>query len=315
MSMNLGGMDLNLMFALDALLRERNVTRAAERLNLTQPTVSASLSRLRRHFDDELLRRNGNQFDLTPLAVRLQPLVEEALDAAQRMFGAHLVVDPTQSSRRFSILTSDYGMNVVGVPWSSAVARFAPSIRMVFSTLAMEALDPPEVRLRDVDGVIAPQGFVPDSLPHIDLVSDRWVIVADASTTLSAYPSIEELRALPWATAFEGPSRTPAGLHRSEWARMAPRVSVVVDAFASIPLAVRGTKRVALMQERLISALGADHGLRILEPPMRTEPIRLAFWWHPSYTADPEHRWLRAHLGPFRESAATAMRKAGTPDA
>lgn len=78
--MSLGNLDLNLMLALDALLREANVTRAAERLNLTQPTLSASLARLRKHFDDELLRRHGNELRPTPLAIRLRPLVEETLN-------------------------------------------------------------------------------------------------------------------------------------------------------------------------------------------------------------------------------------------
>jgi DNA-binding transcriptional LysR family regulator len=89
--LSLGNLDLNLMRALDALLCEVSVTRAAERLNLTQPTLSASLSRLRKHFGDELLRREGNQLELTPLAVRLRPLVRDALDSAERLFRAHVV--------------------------------------------------------------------------------------------------------------------------------------------------------------------------------------------------------------------------------
>lgn len=223
------------------------------------------------------------------------------MQATQRVFEAHVSVDPRSSTRRFSILTSDYGLQVVGAPWSALVVRLAPAMRLAFTTLAMEAISPPEVRLRDVEGAIAPHGFVPDSMPHIDVCDDRWVILADGDNTrLSAVPSMDELAQLPWASAFEGPVRTPAGLHRGEWARMVTRLSVVVDTFAAIPRVVRGTDRVALVQERLISALGLD-GLRVVEPPVHTEPIRLAFWWHPTYTGDPEHRWLRGHLGPLRE--------------
>lgn len=154
----LGNLDLNLMRALDALLREANVTRAAERLNLTQPTLSACLARLRKHFGDDLLRREGNQLELTPLALRLQPLVGEALDSAERLFRAHVVFDPASSTRRFVVVASDYGTGVVGAWWSAAVSRSAPYMRTAFRNWPFESLFPVEVRARDMDGMIAPTG-------------------------------------------------------------------------------------------------------------------------------------------------------------
>ncbi len=295
--MSLGNLDLNLMLALDALLLEANVTRAAERLNLTQPTLSASLARLRKHFGDELLRRNGNRLELTPLAIRLRPLVGEALDSAQRLFNAHVVFDPAQSTRRFSVVASDYGLGVVGARWSGIVSRSGPNIRLKFCALAFEALSPPEVRARDLDGLLAPHGFLPEDLPHLDLFEDRWVIIADeANDAVSSQPTLDELCNLPWATAFEGANEVPAGLQRRDWAVIAARVQVVVDSFTAIPLCVRGTPRVALIQERLIDALGARTGLHMVEPPFSVDPIVMAFWWHPAYEVDPEHVWLRSQL-------------------
>ncbi len=81
-------LDLNLLLALDALLTERNVTRAAERLGLSQPTVSAALGRLRRHFGDELLHRIGNRYELTPLAQQLSARTTPALADVRRVFDA-----------------------------------------------------------------------------------------------------------------------------------------------------------------------------------------------------------------------------------
>lgn len=156
--------------------------------------------------------------------------------------------------------------------------------------------------MRDVDGVLAPEGFLPETIPHIDLFVDRWVVVADESNAaVSAAPTLDELAGMPWASAFEGPLHTPAGIQRAEWAYMTRQIGVVVDTFAALPLCVRGTNRVALMQERLVQALDAGRGLRILEPPVKIESFRLAFWWHPAFSQDSEHRWLRALLGYFRQ--------------
>lgn len=294
---NIASLDLNLLVALDALLREANVTRAAERLNLTQPTLSAALSKLRRHFDDELLVRLGNTLELTPLAVRIRPLVAESIVSVTRVFGAHLDFDPRTSKRRFSILSSDYGVGVAGTRWSNAVARLSPNIRMAFSSTAEKDLSPPEVRLRDVDGVLAPQGFFPETLPHLDVLDDRWVLIADErNTALDEHPTIEQLAALPWATTFESPRVAPAGIDRAVWAKMSSHISVVLSSFSAIPLCVRGTSRVALVQEALLTALGAEHGLRVYAPPVPIDPITLSFWWHPTFNNDVEHIWLRAQL-------------------
>jgi len=296
----LGNLDLNLMRALDALLREGNVTRAAERLNLTQPTLSGSLSRLRKHFGDELLRRDGNQLELTPLGLRLRPLVGEALDAAERLFRAHVVFDPATSTRRFTVVASDYGTGVVGAWWSACLSSRAPHMRAAFRNWPFDSLFPLEVRARDVDGLIAPHGLPPESMPHADVVTDRWVIVADRENKLiSDQPTFGELIALPWVSAFDGPRQVPAGIDPREWSSISASVQVVVDSLADLPLCVRNTNRVGIAQERLITALGTDVGLRILEPPFTVEPIRLAFWWHPAYDSDPEHVWFRSLLADF----------------
>ena len=90
----LARLDLNLLVSLDALLTERSVTRAAQRLNLSQPALSASLARLRLHFNDQILSREGNSYQLTPLASRLAEQTGLALDAAQRVFASQAAWDP-----------------------------------------------------------------------------------------------------------------------------------------------------------------------------------------------------------------------------
>jgi hypothetical protein len=111
---NLAGLDLNLLVALRALIEEQNVTRAGERVGLTQPAMSAALARLRRHFGDELMVRHGNRYELTPLGVALRHRTELAVVAVERVFAAQPDFDPTTSEREFTVLLSDYALMVLG---------------------------------------------------------------------------------------------------------------------------------------------------------------------------------------------------------
>src|SRR5829696_6453088 len=112
--MNLSNLDLNLLVPLDALLRERSVTRAAASLGLSQPSLSSSLARLRRHFQDELLTRVGNSYELTPVAVQLRKRTEAALVGVERAFATEPGFDPATSQREYRIVASDYPMAVLG---------------------------------------------------------------------------------------------------------------------------------------------------------------------------------------------------------
>src|SRR5688500_10858331 len=130
MAGSLRNLDLNLLPTLDALLRERNVTRTAEQLGLSQPAVSASLGRLRRHFGDELLHRTGNRYELTPLALQLRSRTESALHGVHRVFDASPEFDPGASDRQFTLMISDYAMAVFGERLISRLATDAPKIRL-----------------------------------------------------------------------------------------------------------------------------------------------------------------------------------------
>ena len=119
----LSRLDLNLLVSLDALLTERSVTRAAERLHLSQPALSASLARLRTHFNDPILARTGNTYELTPLASRLSEHTAAALDAARRVFESQAEWDPSQSTREFAIYGSDYSLATTGRRLAAARRR------------------------------------------------------------------------------------------------------------------------------------------------------------------------------------------------
>ena len=157
----LSRLDLNLLVALDALLTEQSVTRAAERLHLSQPALSASLARLRTHFNDPILARRGNTYELTPLAFRLIEHTTTALEAARRVFESQATWNPRDSTREFSVYGSDYGFATIGTAVSKLAAERAPGVRFRFMLHNPSIVDEVSTRLRagrrDAD---------PPRLPH-----------------------------------------------------------------------------------------------------------------------------------------------------
>src|SRR5215218_3914438 len=138
---NIASLDLNLLVSLDALMQERSVTRAAARMGLSQPALSASLARLRRHFGDELLTRVGNEYRLTPLAVQLRELARLALSGVERVFTAQTEFDPASSRREFSLQVSDYVVAILGDTLAELLAEEAPNARLRFLANTPAAVD------------------------------------------------------------------------------------------------------------------------------------------------------------------------------
>ncbi|MET0417141.1 MAG: LysR family transcriptional regulator [Actinoplanes sp.] len=294
--MNLASLDLNLLVALDALLQERSVTRAAAKMGLSQPALSASLARLRRHFDDELLTRVGNEYRLTPLAAQLKVRAQAAMSGVERVFTAQPEFDPASSGREFSLLVSDYMLTVLGDTVARLIGDEAPASRLRYLANTPERVDRAAQLLMSTDLLVLPHGFVSD-LAHHDLYRDEWVCVVAADNTLvGAALTVDQLRTLPWVFTYHGPTAsTPAG-RQMQILGIEPRVQVVTENFLTVPGMVAGTDRIALMQRRLVDLLPLNTGIRALPPPFEAAPLVEAMWWHPMYDADPGHRYLRTVL-------------------
>lgn len=123
-------LDLNLIVSLDALLQERSVSKAAARLGLSQPALSASLARLRRHFDDDLLARVGNRYELTPLAAQLVDVTASAMAGVLRVFTSAAQFDPATATREFTVVLSDYATTVLGPALAELSAEQAPGVHL-----------------------------------------------------------------------------------------------------------------------------------------------------------------------------------------
>ncbi len=295
----LANLDMNLLVSLDALLQERSVSRAAERLGLSQPSLSASLARLRRHFRDDLLARVGNRYELTPLAAQLAEQTTSALAAVARVFASEPDFDPATSEREFTVLISDYAITVLGPPLAGLLQQ-APHVRLRLHQLPVSAVDDAAQALRDVDAMVLPHGFLSD-LPSRQLFTDQWVcIVAAGHSAIGEKLTMADLERLPMVVTYQTPTAyTPAGKQLSILG-VQPPVQLVTETFLALPFLVAASNGVALIQERLARQLTPAVPIRVLPCPFDVAPLMEALWWHPMYNRDAGHRWL---LQLFTEAA------------
>ncbi|PSL51935.1 DNA-binding transcriptional LysR family regulator [Saccharothrix carnea] len=288
--MNLSSLDLNLVVALRALLEERNVTRAGQRIGVTQPAMSATLARLRRHFDDPLLSRTGSQYELTPLGAVLRDRAATACDVLERVFSSQADFDPRTDTREFTLISSDYGAAVFGVALARELHEVAPGVRLTFRQTSPSLLENPGALLSTVDGLLLPHGVL-DGFPAVELFTDRWVcLVADDHPEVGDELTLDDLARLPWAV-YQRTYDAPVTRQLSMLG-ISPEVDVSVPSFHLLPPLVAGTRRVALAQQRLVERFPAP-GVRTLPCPFPAVPLQEALWWHPVHTQDAGHLWLR----------------------
>lgn len=291
---SLSRLDLNLLVSLEALLTERSVTRAAERLHLSQPALSASLARLRTHFNDPILARRGNTYELTPFAMRLTEHTTTALEAARRVFESQATWAPQQSTREFSIYGSDYGFATIGAVVSRLATERASGVRFRFMLHTPSVVEDAANRLRSADAMIIPHGFLSD-LAYEDLWRDDWfAVVAESNEAVGDELTMDDLATLPFAMTYASRSAFTSASRQIQQLGVEPHIAVVVESFLSLPHFILGTDRVGLIQGALVPIATATPGIRAVRLPFAATPLVNALWWHPVHSRDPEHAWMRS---------------------
>ena len=297
-AVNLANLDLNLLVSLDALLQQRSVTRAAAQMGLSQPALSASLARLRRHFGDELLTRVGNEYRLTPLAVQLRELARLALTGVERVFAAQPEFDPASSTREFSLLVSDYGVAVLGDTIAATARRggaarpaaaVAPTRRTSVDRAEQVLL---EHRPAGAAARLRHRPVAPRPLPR--RMGVRGVGGQRRGGGDGAHRRPPGRRCRGWST-YHGPDRGDAGRAADAHARHRAARPGGHRELPDRPGARRGQRpRSRSLQRRLVRPAPARRrGPRALPCPVEVGPLVEAMWWHPAFDDDPEHAYLR----------------------
>jgi DNA-binding transcriptional LysR family regulator len=299
--MHFKGLDLNLLAALDVLLHEKNTTRAGERLCLSQSAVSGALARLREYFNDELLVQAGRGFVLTPLAESLIEPVSALLQQIETTISAKARFDPATSTRRFTIMGSDYAMTVLMTEVLQRIEREAPGVTCTLRQTANTWQE--ELGRGAIDFLMIPAQFASDSHPQAALFEEEFTCVVWADNPLVDQTlTPEQYLALGHVGMAFGPTLLPslehlllqqAGYHR--------RVEVFAPSFALLPLLVVGTNRVATMHMRLAKSAATWLPLRLLPLPIALPRMTEILQWPTHHTNEPGSIWLRTIL---RETAA-----------
>jgi DNA-binding transcriptional LysR family regulator len=292
---SLSGVDLNLLVALDALLAERNVTRAAARMSLGQSAMSAALARLRKQLSDPLLVREGRTYRLTTLAESLVGPVAEAIAAADQVLGVRRPFDPRTDERTFSVMASDYVTLVLLRPLLAQLAVEAPRVRITIKATGTDFVN--KLRRGSADLLIYPIDLAEplSGLPRTVLFSDRFVLAADRDNPdIDGDIDIERFSKLPFAgVSGDVPSVVESQL---EARGIVTRVEVVTETHVIVPFLLTGTRLVSLVQERLVRAVSKHGALRTVSSPVELRPLVEAMYWTTRSSDDPAHRWLRSRL-------------------
>ncbi|ALJ21394.1 LysR family transcriptional regulator [Microbacterium sp. No. 7] len=293
--------DYNLLRPLRILLEERNVTRAAERMHVSQPSMSLALARLRAHFDDPLLVRRGNRHDLTPLGERLLAALPRAVGEVEQVFGLQSRFDPVSSARAFTIAGVDYMIARIAPALNRILEREAPNVRFEFPAADGRLVHALPDSLRTVDAVILPHGYTGD-LPHLDFAPEPWMCLADGASGLGVQPAADELLTRPWVYTLPAREGMTPARQQLQFRGIEIAIVAATPNFFVVPSLILGTERVALVPAgfgRMV--VRQEPRLRLVPTPFDLDPVRDAFWWHPDREHDAEHIWLRGVLARVRD--------------
>lgn len=296
-------LDLNLLRALDALLQEESVTKAAQRAHMTTPAMSRALGRLRAALGDELLVRAGRAMVLTPAAIALRAQVHETLASADALLNHTPSAPLSKIERTLIIRGSDTIAALLAAPLINAAQREAPGLRLRFIQEGEE--DAAALR----DGVaqldVGALGLDAPELRRQRLALDAFVGVARSEHPfLSTSRSAKALAQLDHiAASRRGKAAGPLDLELAKL-RLTRRVVATVPDFLSALHVVASSELLTVAPSFVVRALG-QLKLATFALPVVVPPLELGLTWHPRYDADPAHQWLRAQIAAWVASVTS----------
>ncbi|MFT5116533.1 MAG: DNA-binding transcriptional LysR family regulator [Kiritimatiellia bacterium] len=304
--MNIENFDLNLLVCFDALMRERNVSRAAEQLNISQPAMSNSLKRLRGLLDDPLLVRTTRGMEPTERALELEPLVRQSLSFAEAALSPTDHFDPSSSQRVFRILVSDY---VEGTLISSLVKYLqlhAPEITLDVLTLSDASFQ--DLEKGKVDLAINRFDNIPQSFYQRLVWEDSFSCLVNEGHPLISDNTLEKYL----QSGHIWVSKTGIGVatgmsqensHKRGWVDDAltalnceRKIRVFTRHYQIVPLLVSDTDLIVTLPTRAAHSYGSYKNLIVLDPPFEIKPIEIKMVWSPLLHHNSAHQWIRRTL-------------------
>ncbi|MCJ2127963.1 LysR family transcriptional regulator [Methylobacterium sp. E-045] len=304
---DLSRIDLNLLVALDALLAERSVTRAAARIGIGQSAMSSSLARLRTTFGDELLTRAPEGMRATPRALALAAPVRILLRQIQSLVRRDEAFDPRSVTRTFTIGLPDSTEVLLGPRLLAYLRQHAPGISLLLRSIDRIRI----LQELDADRVDLGIGTFSHGQTHHKqrlLYRDRYVCLFNADLVGLGPPiSLDDYLRFPHV--LTSLKETAHGVVDDALALLGLRrdLAVTTPRFLAVPFLVRSAPVLTTMQERLATLFAGTLGLTVSPAPVALDEVAISMLWHASYDDDPAHRWLRQTLLTLADDAAQAV--------
>ncbi len=301
--MNLNALDLNLVRVLDALLREKSVTRAGEQIGLSQPAVSAALNRLRHALNDQLFVRRGNDMVPTPRAESLAEPVRAALRGIERAFQSPADFDPAKLERTFTFMGADFFSMLLMPPFAARIAAVAPGVSFRFLDSAFGDVSK---LLQDdrIDLALERPLEAAEWVSSAALFGSPFVIIAAKDNAALGRAGIAEgeevpldlFCALPHALrSIDGSMSgfTDDALSRMDRTR---RVALALPHFQAVALAVAGGPYLAVVPTQFAVEVAKSLPIRIYRAPISIPSPSVRMYWHARRDEEPAHRWVREQI-------------------
>jgi DNA-binding transcriptional LysR family regulator len=295
--MRLNDLNLNMLVYLDALLSERNVSKAADRVHLTQSAMSLALRRLRDHFHDEILRKVGKTMVPTPLALSLVQPLQNVLIQIQSIVSSRDNFDPAKSNRKITMTGSDFTMDLLLKKVLPKLSRIAPGIRIDY--VALSGSRDEEFMQGRIDLLVLPDVYAIEGHPSEPLLTAEFACVVWSKNALVRDSiSFEQYTQMGHVCVKLGDWRR--GTYKEQWFLEhygdIRRIEVEVPSFALAVQLVSGTQRIATCHIQHARMYARQYSLRILAPPFNIPPSRLRLQWHKHMDGDPALMWFRGVL-------------------
>lgn len=289
--------DLNLLVALDALLAERSVAKAALRLNLSPSATSDALARLRESFGDPLLVQVGRKMEPTVRAEALQATVRELLVQLDHTISATPGFDPAASDRRFRIYASDYTQLVLGPRLMPRLA--AARSRVVLDFLPQVAQPHRDLERGEADLLVLPRQLISPDHPHEPLYEEPFVCVVWRDSAL-ARGTLTRARYLEAGHVVMRPGAADRDASYEDWfvkrTGVQRRVAATSYGFATVAGLLVGTDLVATMHASLARLMASSLPLALRPCPLDVPPMTQTLQWHRARGQDSGIAWLRSML-------------------
>lgn len=290
--------DWRLLSALEVLVRERNVTRAAKVLGLSQPAMSHALKRIRDTLQDPILVRTSQGMLPTPRATELAHAATQALGVLRTALATTKAFDPATSAQRFRLGATDHSIAALLADLAGEIEHGAPHIDLDITAWRGDATFR-EIESGELDLAIAIGELVdePAGLHRRSLFGDRFVcLVRDDHPTIRETLDLDTFVATPHVLV--SPRGGHTGIVDTALSRvgMSRRVAVVVPNFLAVPLIVAKTDYIATLSAHVALPLARAMKLRVLPTPIAVPGSDWYCVWHERTHKDPAHRWLRDRL-------------------